>query len=41
MTRFFQTVIFTFLVTASAFAHAGHLERVLAAGEVPLHSGDY
>lgn len=34
MTRFFQTLIFAFLVTAASFVHAGRLERVLAAGEV-------
>ncbi len=34
MTRFFQTFLFTFLVTASVLAHAGRIERVLAAGEV-------
>lgn len=34
MARFFQTCIFTFLVTASILAHAGRLQSVLAAGEV-------
>jgi len=34
MTRLFQTLLFTFLVTASVLAQAGRLDRVLAAGEV-------
>ncbi len=34
MTRLFQTLLLTFLVTASDLAQAGRLERVLGAGEV-------
>ena len=34
MTRLFQTLLLTFLVTASVLAQAGRLERVLGAGEV-------